>query len=245
MQAEFDGHDLSSEAGWRRLRANYMANITLVDDAVGRIVQAVEDAGVAGSTVLVFTSEHGDLVGSHAMLVLRCFYEPASRVPMLVRVPWLGREQRFVEGNFSQIDLLPTLFELLGQSVPAHLQGVGRADVLAGDATLEGNDVFMQHNGYGDRDLTLMESRPTLSHEKAAEMNYMNNLPWRSVVTADRWKLNLCAGDQCELFDLDTDPYEMTNLYNNPAQRDRIRRMAARIRIWQHRTGDTAPLPTV
>ena len=96
--------------GCRRLRANYMANITLVDDAVGRIVQAVEDAGVADNSVLVFTSEHGDLVGSHTMLELRSFYEPVSRVPMLVRVPWLGREQRFVEGNFSQIDLLRSTF---------------------------------------------------------------------------------------------------------------------------------------
>ena len=245
MQGEFDGHDLSSEAGWRRLRANYMANTTLVDDAVGRIVKAVDHAGVADNTVVVFTSEHGDLVGSHAMLELRSFYEPVSRVPMLVRVPWFGNEQRVVEGNFSQIDLLPTLLELLGQPAPSHLQGVGRSNVLAGDAVLDANDVFVQHNGYGDRDLTSEESRPTLSREKAAEMNYMNNLPWRSVVTADRWKLNLCAGDQCELFDLDNDPYEMTNLYNDLAHRDRVRRMAARIRLWQHRMDDTAPLPTV
>ncbi len=52
------------------------------------------------------------------------------------------------------------------------------------------------------------------------------------MVTPDRWKLNLCAGDQCELFDLNSDPYEETNLFNDPAQRDRIRRMAAKIRLW-------------
>jgi len=179
------------------------------------------------------------------MLELRSFYEPVSRVPLLVRAPGLGQEQRFVEGNFSQIDLLPTILDLMGQPVPPYLQGVSRADVLSGNATLEGNDVFIQHNGFGDRDLTSEESRPTLSKEKAAEMNYMNNLPWRSVVTADRWKLNLSPGDQCELFDLNTDPYEMTNLYNDPAQRDRIRGMAARIRVWQDDTGDTAQLPTV
>jgi len=245
MQGEFDGHDLSSEEGWRRLRANYMANITLVDDAVGRIVKAIDDAGIADNTVLVFTSEHGDLVGSHAMLELRSFYEPVSRVPLLIRAPGMGREQRFVDGNFSQVDLVPTLLDLVGQPIPPYLQGVSRADVLAGNATLEGNDIFMQHNGFGDRDLTSEESKPTLSKEKADEMNYLNNLPWRSVVTADRWKLNLSPGDQCELFDLNTDPYEMTNLYDDPAQRDRIRGMAARIRVWQDDMGDTAALPTV
>ena len=69
-------------------------------------------------------------------------------------------------------------------------------------------------------------------------------LPWRSVITPDRWKLNLCAGDQCELYDLNNDPYEMNNLFDDPAQADRVRDMAARIRIWQGETGDTVPLPT-
>ena len=67
--------------------------------------------------------------------------------------------------------------------------------------------------------------------------------PWRSVVSGG-WKLNLCAGDQCELFDLNSDPYELNNLYNNPDQRDRVRDMAARIRFWQLQTGDRAPLPS-
>ena len=208
-------------------------------------MNALEDSGVADNTILVFTSEHGDLVGSHAMLELRSFYEPVSKVPMMIRIPWLPREQRIIEGNFSQIDLLPTLLELMGQPTPEFLQGKGRSDVVEGNATLDGNDVFMQHNGYGDRDLTSEESRPTLSREKADNMNYMNNLPWRSVVTADRWKLNLCAGDQCELYDLNTDPYEMNNLFNEPSHRDRIRQMAARIRVWQDQTGDSAPLPTI
>ena len=56
--------------------------------------------------------------------------------------------------------------------------------------------------------------------------------------------LNLCAGDQCELYDLNADPHEMNNLYDDPAHIDRVRDMAARVRIWQHETGDTAPLPT-
>jgi arylsulfatase len=233
MQSEFDGHDLSTEAGWRRLRANYLANITLVDDAVGKIVGALDGAGLAENTIVVFTSEHGDLVGTHAMLEMRTFYEEAARAPLMMRIPWLARQQTDVGGNFSQIDLVPTLLELLDEPVPDHLQGESRAAVLRGPATLDGNDVFMEHNGIGDRDL----GNPS--------MNLMGTLPWRSVVTADRWKLNLCAGDQCELFDLNTDPYEERNLFNDPAQKDRIRDMAARVRLWQYRTGDSAPLPAV
>ncbi len=73
----------------------------------------------------------------------------------------------------------------------------------------------------------------------------MATLPWRSIVTGDRWKLNLCAGDQSELFDLNADPYEQTNRFDDPAQRDRVRELAALIRLWQVETGDDAPLPAV
>ncbi|MCH7495387.1 MAG: MaoC family dehydratase N-terminal domain-containing protein [Candidatus Marinimicrobia bacterium] len=106
-------------------------------------------------------------------------------------------------------------------------------EVLRGEATLDGNDIFREHNGIGDRDL----GNPAI--------NVLAKLPWRSVVTADRWKLNLCAGDQCELFDLRSDPHEMSNLVDDARQRDRVRDLAARIRLWQHRTGDAAPLPAV
>ena len=70
----------------------------------------------------------------------------------------------------------------------------------------------------------------------------MITLPWRSVVS-EGWKLNLCAGDQCELFDLNSDPFEQQNLFNDPAHGDRIRDLAARIRAWQVETGDDAALP--
>ena len=228
-----DFHDLTSEAGWRRLRAQYFANVTLVDRNVGRILDALDDNGYAENTIVVMSSEHGEMGGDHGMLEKRSLYEEASRVPLLMSVPWLNSGQTRIEGSVSQIDLVPTLLELLEQPVPNHLQGASLAPVLRGEAALDDNDVFLQWNGMGDRNL----GSPLI--------NRMVSLPWRSVITADRWKLNLCAGDQCELYDLNNDPFELTNLFDEPAQRDRIREMAARIRIWQDETGDHAPIPTV
>ena len=225
------GFDTSTEEGWRRLRAGYMSNITLVDDAVGRIVKAIEDAGIADKTILIFTSEHGDLVGTHGMLEMRTFYEAASRVPMMVRAPWMHEGGRMVEGNFSQIDLVPTLMEMMGCETSGGLHGVSRADVISGEADLSDVNIFMEHNGLGDRDLGNQL------------VNLLNEQPWRSVVTADRWKLNLCANDQGELFDLNSDPWEVHNLYNDTLNADRIRMMAALIRSWQLDVDDTAPLP--
>lgn len=227
--------DVSTEIGWRTLRAHYLANVTLVDRMVGKITAALDRAGIADNTIVVFTSEHGDMMGDHGMLEKRSFYEESARVPLIMRVPWLARESARIPGNVGHIDLVPTLLDLIGQPVPDGLQGGSLKPVLEGSADLSENDVFIQWNGTSDE----IPDRFLGS----AEINRMLALPWRSVVTPDRWKLNLCAGDQCELYDLNADPHETRNLFNDPSQRDRIRDMAARIRIWQQRTGDDAPLP--
>lgn len=85
----------------------------------------------------------------------------------------------------------------------------------------------------------------TMAPERVRQLNWLNKAPWRSVVTSDRWKLTLCAADQGELLDLNDDPAETTNLFERPEHLDRVCWMAARLRLWQVETGDTAPLPGV
>lgn len=259
-----DYHDLTAENGWRGLRAQYFANVTLVDRQVGKMLDALRDTGQLDNTIIVFTSEHGEMAGDHGMLEKRSMYEEASRVPLLIHVPDSepankGEAQR-IEGSVSLVDLVPTLLDLSGTSeeermsmggsrarlgdgfapTPSELdpgkwpiQGKSLAPVLEGETDLSNNDVFVQWNGMGDRNLG------------TPEINRMASMHWRTVITPDRWKLNLCPADQCELYDLNNDPHEMNNLYDDPAQRDRIRDMGARIRIWQSATGDEVDLPKV
>ena len=228
-----DFHDITNEDGWRKLRAQYFANVTLVDRNVGRILQALEESGEAENTIIVFTSEHGEMAGDHGILEKRTLYEEATRVPLLIHVPWISHNQKRIEGSISLVDLVPTLLDLVGDPIPGHIEGKSLAPVLKGEKRLNNNDVFLQWNGYGDRNLG------------TAAINRMVAMPWRSVVTSDRWKLNLCSTDQSELYNLSADPHEMTNLYNNPAHRERIHDMAARIRAWMDQVGDSAPLPSV
>jgi arylsulfatase A-like enzyme len=246
MQAVHSGgFDLTSEASSRRMLANYWGCVSLVDDMVGSILGAIDETGLRDSTIVVFTSDHGEMVGTHGHVEMRSPYEESARVPLLVRAPWLHGGARRTSGNFSQIDFVPTLLELLGQDVPGNLPGSSRADVLRGEADLSGEDIFIQHNGVGDRDLTSASESHTMPAEGVRQLNLLKTAPWRSVVTADRWKLTLCAADQGELFDLNTDPKEVTNLFDRPEHRDRVRWMAARLRLWQQEVGDTAPLPGV
>ena len=250
-----DYHDLTAKDGWLRLRAQYFANVTLVDRQIGKMLDALNATGQLDNTIIVFTSEHGEMAGDHGMLEKRSMYEEASRVPLLIRIP--GMEPKRIEGSVSLVDLVPTLLELSGTSEDEYpvssqllgdgfaptpssvdpsrwpMQGKSLAPVLNGDEDLSNNDVFVQWNGMGDRNLG------------TPEINRMASMHWRTVITADRWKLNLCPADQCELYDLSTDPHELINLYNDPQHRDRIRDMAARIRISQAATGDEADLPRV
>ena len=223
----------AAEAKLRKFRAEYYGTVTLVDRALGRLMDALEKSGHADNTIVVFSSDHGEMAGDQGMREKRAFYEPSAKVPLMMRIPHLGREHRMIPGNIGHIDLVPTLLDLMGQPVPEHLQGTSRVPVLEDRETLDDNDVFIQWNGLGDRNLG------------SQQINLIATLPYRAIVTADRWKLNLCAGDQCELFDLNSDPHELTNLFDEPVHRDRIRKMAAKIRLWQRETGDDAPLPAV
>ena len=127
---------------------------------------------------------------------------------------------------------LPTLLDLLGESGPPGLQGKSLAPVLRGERDLDGNDVFIEWNGIGS-----VEDRHLGTHE----INVMHQAPWRTVVYRD-WKLNLCASDQCELYNLREDPHEMNNLFDDPNHQDVVRLLSSKIRAWQYRTNDTAPL---
>ena len=197
------GQDLSTEEGWRKLRAQYLGLVTQVDRAVGEILTALEESGKADETIVVYTSDHGDMMGDHRLLTKGVLYEESVKVPFLIRVPGLEGQQ--IPGRFGQIDLVPTLLDLMGETIPDHLQGKSCVDVLRGEASLDNNDVFI-------------------------EWNQENNV-WRTIVAHEGWKLNLSLNDQCELYNLNNDPYEQTNVFDDVDQQDRVKDLTERIRI--------------
>ena len=177
----------------------------------------------------MFTSDHGEMAGDHGILGKTVMYEASVRVPMLIRAPMLGREQTVFSGNFSHIDLAPTILDLLDQSVPERMQGRSRVPVMNGTEDLTDNDVFIEWNG---RDGHI----PASIGE--AEVNRSMGEPYRTIVTADRWKLNLYTRGQSELYDLNTDSYEMNNLIDIPDHNDLIQDLTDRIHRWREETGD-------
>ncbi len=234
------GQDMSTEAGWRKTRSKYYGNVTLVDRAVGEVLAALDATDRTGETLVVYTSDHGDMLGDHHLWGKGVMYEASAGVPLLIRAPWLGREHcRRVE-PFSQMDLVPTLLDLLDQPVPAGLHGRSRAARLAGEEGPAGDDVVIEWNGDDSRQLhkswRYAGARPELPWESVRG-------PWRTILSPDGYKLNLAAHDVSELYDLSADPYETKNLFGAAEHQGRISSMTGRLRKWQQRVGDAVALP--
>lgn len=229
----WEAGDCRTEEGCRDIMARYWGLVSLVDDAVGAILAGLEASGLADNTIVVFTSDHGEMLGDHYQFTKSCQYEQVMRVPLLMRVPWLGKQGRRAAGRISQVDLVPTLLDLMGQAPCADVDGKSRAGVVRGDSTLRDNDVFVEWTGRGGRAPLRGQTGDFASG------------PWRTVISHEGWKLNLSPVDQCELYDLNTDPCEMTNLYQRGEHRSRIADLAGRIRQWQQQTKDTCALPAV
>jgi len=238
----FEGFPLKTEADWRRLIANYWGLNSLVDTHVGRILATLEECGLMDRTIIVFTSDHGDMMGSHRMLAKCVMYEEAVRVPLLIRLPGQTRQQRMPHA-VSQIDLVPTLLDLLGQPIPDHLQGKSRRAVVEGYTSLAAEDIFIEWSGTetGVLERYSRDPMPESMVEIAspAELERACADPIRTIVSADGWKLNWSQMGQHELYHLADDPFETRNLALRTDLMPTMEALAAKIRGWQCRTKDT------
>jgi arylsulfatase A-like enzyme len=246
LQREWMAAKYPDERAWREFRAQYWGMCSLVDAQVGRILSALEESGQADNTIVVYTSDHGDMAGEHGIQAKAIPYEGAARVPLLVRLPG-QTSQRFIQHPVSQIDLVPTLLDLLGQPIPDFLEGVSWKRVLEGADERElPEEVVLEWNGTDGCLRPYYNSGEFPSHLAAlASVEAMMDAIRDSVRTiySDGWKFNCSPIGQHELFDLISDPLENVNLYQTAEHAARARDMWHRLLSWQRRTRDPVFLP--
>ena len=238
---------LRTEQQWRILIARYWGLCTLVDRYIGRILQTLRDRGLYENTLIVFTSDHGTMMGSHRMNIKNMAFEESTRVPLLVHLPGQIESRKF-NAPVSQIDLVPTLLDLMQQEIPGHLQGRSRRPMIEDTTgTASAGDVFYEWNGinalvHGDlkRD-PLPEYIAEITTRERALAALAD--PVRSMVSPDLWKFNCSPLGEHELYDLKRDPGETQNLAGDPKHLRRIKEMSQRIKRWQRDTGDFVVLP--
>jgi arylsulfatase A-like enzyme len=141
--------DLSSTAravaNARRQIKYYFAMVTGVDEQFGRLLDALDSAGLAGDTIVVFTSDHGNCIGSHGVSTKNVHFEESMRVPFLIR--WIDRIQpRRDDLLLSTPDIYPTLLDLMGldESIPSEVDGVSHAQLfLTGEGTRPESQLYL------------------------------------------------------------------------------------------------------
>jgi choline-sulfatase len=171
--------DLADPDNLRALRRAYYALVTYIDRKVGELLACVPD-----DTLVVFTSDHGDMLGERGMVQKRCFYEWSARIPLLVRVP--AGQARTVVDPVSLLDLAPTLLDLVDAPERLPMDGTSFAPLLDGAA---------QHD------------RVVLSEYHVEKVRAPCFMARRG-----RWKYVLVHGHGEQLFDLDADPGEAEDL---------------------------------
>lgn len=194
---------------WRR---GYYAQIASIDNAFGRLLAAVEGADARCETIIVFTSDHGEMFGAHGRRAKNIFYEEACHVPLMIRWPdQIAPRQS--EACISTVDLMPSLLGLLGLEIPADVEGDDLSDLMSGSETSGPDAALLQICG--------------------ATAVWEDGHEWRALRDA-RYTYAVYRVDGSEhLFDRSTDPYQLRNVIGDgehASVRDRMRaRMQARM----------------
>lgn len=187
-RARLDGAHLDPPR-LRRMKALYYGQISHIDDGVGRILAEIERQGIAGNTVVIFTSDHGEMLGDHGLGHKSVPYEPSAHIPLLLR--WPGRTQpgRGCDDLVGLTDLFPTLLDGLKLSYP------GDYPALTGESLI----------GRPGGGLAKLRESYVVDFGQGARR-------WLSLRTKSHKYVLWAAGGREELYDLEADPEERNNL---------------------------------
>lgn len=186
----------------RQIIADYYAHITALDKSMGDILDAVEKAGLSDNTIIVFTSEHGDMLFSKGVLRKQRPYDESIKVPMLIRYPDKLSKPRTIKGPINTPDLLPTLLGLSGIKVPKSVEGTDFSKSL-----IQGKDIS------NDGALIML---PVPFHE----WQFMNGGREFRGIRTDRYTYVKDLIGPWLLYDNQIDPFQQTNLVNLPQHKD-------------------------
>lgn len=130
---------------WQRITAYYYGMVSLIDKQVGRLVRALADRGLEENTLIVFTSDHGEMLGDHHLVFKGTSYDCVTNVPLIVTSPDLSLGSCSSKALGSSIDLMPTVLDLLGLPIPNTVQGQSLKPAIVDPQTILRDAVLIEH----------------------------------------------------------------------------------------------------
>ncbi len=200
---------------WQKVLAYNYAQITLIDQAGGKILNTLEELGLAENTLIVWASDHGDALACHGGHFDKAYYMPEEmvRVPMAIRYPGRIPAGQKSEELVSNIDLAPTFLDVAGTAFNEPIDGQSLLPLCSQQVNKWREDLMCETHGH------------VVSHLG------------RLIVT-DRYKYVWNDGDMDELYDLKEDPYELKNLIFDNSHAQILSDMKTRLKNWRQKTGD-------
>jgi len=190
------------ECGAKSLQAKYYAMIAQIDDQFNRVLEALEKSGQKENTVVIFTSDHGEMLGDHGLMYKGCrFYEGLVKVPLIFSFPRRVQSDKRCEGLVELVDLSATLLEIAGIKIPEHHQGRSLWPILTG---IESGSTF--------------RSSVRCEYFDALDSHFTGGSgTFATMYRDERYKLVIYHDKVLgELYDLKEDPWEFKDLWNSP-----------------------------
>ncbi len=226
-----DQVDARQDADVQTLRAVYFGLASEVDAHVGRIMDFLKSTGQYDQTLIVLQADHGEMLGDHHMWGKHHVYDPAFRIPLIIRDP--ASSARFgtrVDALTESIDITPTILELTGQKVPREMDGVSLKPFLEGKTPGNWRDCVHLELDFGE------PGAPTIWQKELGLSLREANL---AIIREKRFKLvHFNAGLPPLLFDLQNDPGELENLAADPAHAPTLLRLTQKLLSLRMRHAD-------
>lgn len=198
---------------WKKAWSAHLGLTHLADECVGKVIQSLKDSGQYENTIILFMSDHGDHLGQHRMYQKMEMYEPSIKVPMIVKIP-SGQPEQSVDFPLSHLDIVPTLLDLLDIERPDGLDGESLKPSIMGKQLILDRAVFSQYSGNrGIGDI-------------------------RRAMMTRKYKYIFDPCDEPELYDLENDPLEMTNLARQSGFQSIISVYHDKLTKWSRDHGD-------
>lgn len=206
FRAEFYRQLPKDWSGWRELVGLYYDYITMFDQQLGRILNRLQELGLAENTIVVVAADHGDMIGSHGLFDKGFMYQEAYRIPMIVRWPDRCKKPAVSDELVYNMDIFPTILDAIGQPDPT-LDGKSFLATLDGKPLPTSRDaIYLEFHG----------------------IRYLYSQ--RALVTRDGYKYIFNAGDFDEFYDLNKDPGELINRIEAPEYRETVTRLRERLK---------------
>ncbi|HVU58150.1 MAG TPA: sulfatase-like hydrolase/transferase [Puia sp.] len=206
-----------SRADWEGIWPKYFGLVSLMDDEVGKVIAALKQKGIYDKALIIFTADHGEMLGAHSLWQKMCMYEESSHVPLIIKFPSGVRGGvRTVDSLVSLVDVWPTLMDYLEIKANDSTDGVSLMPLVAGKAQRRA-PVYIQYDGnggYGNNQRCIVDGRYKLIMDTFKGEIFM------------------------ELYDVLKDPQEKENLIAGGGYEGKVRELLAKLRAHMRETGD-------